>query len=61
TITARYKLSGKELVTSQSKIADNDGLVTWVWNIKKETTAGSYPITISGGGKSITSNYTVDK
>lgn len=40
--------------------ADEDGCVTWSWKIGHQTTPGEYRITVTGGGKSADTYFTVE-
>lgn len=58
-ITATYRNGQKILTATQTGIADSNGQVAWTWFVSPDTAVGTYPITISGGGKSLVTSYTV--
>ena len=43
----------------ENKNADDDGFVTWVWHVGGKTKAGTYKIVITGGGETLTFEFTV--
>ena len=58
-IKASYKKENKVFSASQRRIADENGQVTFIWTVSKETIPGTYPITIMGKGKTLNLDYTV--
>lgn len=58
-ITVTYKSGPSKAAGLETKTTGADGRVTWSWKVGTRTTPGTYPITISGGGESITVNFTV--
>lgn len=40
--------------------ADKDGCVTWSWKIGSQTKPGEYKITVTGGGGSVDTYFTVE-
>ena len=40
--------------------ADEDGCVTWSWKVGHQTAPGEYQITVTGGGKSADTYFTVE-
>src|SRR5690242_4151593 len=46
TVAATYRRDDKILVTTRSATADNNGLVTWTWDVARGTQPGSYPVTV---------------
>ena len=59
TATAVYRHTDRTLTTTKNVIAGPDGLATWTWDTNPKTIPGSYKLVISGGGKMITTAYTV--
>ena len=59
--TATYKIGDTMATASQSKTAGPDGRVTWEWEIRRDTVPGRYPISVSGGGRTFITYYTVIK
>jgi uncharacterized protein YceK len=59
TVTANYNNSLGAVTASAAKRAGNDGRVSWDWDVKEDTLPGIYKLLVSGGGKMITSSYTV--
>lgn len=60
-ISSTY-LRGRRMVTTMQNItAPEDGIVTFKWNISKDTAPGTYPVVISGNGKTIRDQYTVSQ
>ncbi len=60
-VTANYNNSLGAMTASAAKRAGNDGKVSWDWNVKGDTLPGTYKLLVSGGGKMITSSYTVTR
>ena len=58
-ISSNYKWGKNDVTAFEKKKAGNDGIVTWLWQIKSNSAPGTYPITISGGGQEIKTSYTV--
>ncbi len=58
-ITCSYLLEHNAYTSMETKTANDEGLVTFKWNISQNTTPGSYKIVISGDGESLTLPYTV--
>jgi uncharacterized protein YceK len=61
TVTANYINSRGMMTASAAKHAGNDGKVSWEWNVKEDTLPGNYLLLVSGGGKKITTSYTVEQ
>jgi hypothetical protein len=61
TIKSSYRKENKNISVTQERTADEYGQVTFVWSVSKETAPGTYPVTIIGGGKTITLNHIVLK
>lgn len=60
-ISSSYKWGTRTITALQSKAAGPDGRVTWFWSVNRNTLPGTYPITISGGGATFITSYTVSK
>lgn len=58
-IKTSYKKGNKIINVSQRHIADENGQVTFIWGVSKETVPGIYPITIMGEGKILNLDHTV--
>ena len=58
-ITVRYKSGPSKAAGLEAKTAGADGRVSWSWKVGSRTTPGSYPISISGDGESISVSFTV--
>jgi len=56
---ATYMLGNVMATASQSRTAGADGRVTWEWMVDNNTSPGRYAITVSGGGKTFITYYTV--
>ncbi|MCR4434636.1 MAG: hypothetical protein QHH06_00060 [Clostridiales bacterium] len=54
-----FKQGDKMVTVVESHPAGSDGRVTWNWLVKRDTAPGTYPIIISGGGKTFITSYTV--
>lgn len=59
TVTAVYNHAGRTLTTIGSRIAGPDGTVGWSWDVDRGTDPGTYRLLIRGGGKMLTTAYTV--
>ena len=59
TVTANYNNSLGTMTATAVKRAGNDGRVSWDWDVKGDTLPGTYKLLVSGGGKMITTSYTV--
>lgn len=58
-ITSTF-LVGRDMVTSyEHKTSSLNGTVTWRWRVRTNTAPGSYPVTITGGGRTLKTTYTV--
>ncbi|MBU3141991.1 hypothetical protein [Clostridium sp. CF012] len=60
-IKTSYKIKNKTVSVIQWRTTDRTGVATFNWVVSKETTAGSYAATISGGGDIINTDHTVLK
>lgn len=58
-ISSIYKWGRNDVEAFEKKKAGNDGIVTWIWQVRSNTAPGTYPITISGGGQKLETSYTV--
>jgi hypothetical protein len=58
---ATYMLGDDMATASQSKVAGADGRVTWNWIVNINTLPGRYAISVSGGGKTFITFYTVTR
>jgi hypothetical protein len=58
-ITSTYRHDNQLVTSVQSKTADASGIVTFNWVIGARTASGSYPLSVTGGGKTLISYYTV--
>lgn len=61
TVTANYSNSLGLMTASAAKRAGDDGRVSWDWNVKGDTLPGTYKLLVSGGGKMVTTSYTVTR
>jgi hypothetical protein len=59
TVTSNYINSRGMMSASAAKHAGNDGKVSWDWDVKGDTLPGTYQLLVSGGGKMITTSYTI--
>jgi len=59
TITSKYKWGGEDVSVFEKRTANRDGVATWVWKVRSNTTPGTYPIVITGGNQRIETSYTV--
>jgi len=59
TISAYYNNSLGTTTATNIKRSGNDGKVSWDWDVKRDTLPGTYKLIVTGGGKMITSSYTV--
>lgn len=60
-IDVHYKSGVSTSSTLNDKTSDTNGNVRWDWKVGSRTSAGTYKIVISGGGKSITTYFEVYK
>ncbi len=60
-ITVTYKSGPSKARELDQKKSGSDGKVSWVWKVGTKTTPGRYPITIAGGGKTLTAYFNVTK
>lgn len=59
-ITVTYK-SGKSTAAGlEAKTSDSNGNVSWSWEVGAKTSSGTYPISISGGGTSAKTEFTIN-
>ena len=58
-ITVEYKSGPSTAAGLGEKTSDSSGHVSWTWKVGTRTTPGSWPITISGGGQSVTFDFDV--
>lgn len=58
-ITVTYKSGASTAKGLYTKTSDSNGNVSWEWKVGTKTSSGTYPIRISGGGQSISENFTV--
>lgn len=59
-ITVTYK-SGKSTAAGlEAKTSDGNGNVSWSWEVGAKTSSGTYPISISGGGTSAKTEFTIN-
>lgn len=56
-----YRLGNFPETINQTKVSGHNGRVTWAWFVKEITTPGSYEVTITGGGRTLKTSYTVIK
>lgn len=59
TVTASFKTGEKTRVASQWRIADERGRATFLWSVNPDTVPGTYPVTITGNGTTISLSHTV--
>ncbi len=58
-ITVYYASSVSKAADLVPKTADENGLVTWKWKVGSRTTAGTYKITVTGGGDTLETVFVV--
>lgn len=58
-ITSTYRRNNRLVTSVQSQKADASGMATFNWRVGPGTAPGAYPITVTGGGKTLISYYTV--
>lgn len=58
-ITVRYKSGPSEADGLEDKTSNANGMVSWSWKVGPRTSAGTYSITVRGGGVSQTVDYTI--
>lgn len=59
TATAVYRRSGVTITTAENRTTGIDGVATWKWVAAPDTDPGTYSLIVSGGGKMLTTSYTV--
>lgn len=60
TCTVTYKSGRSTADGLGSKTSGPDGTASWSWKVGGNTTKGAWPITITGGGQTVTQDFTVD-
>lgn len=60
-IKTSYKIENKIVSVIQWRTTDRTGVATFNWIVSKDTIAGTYAATISGGGDIINTDHTVIK
>lgn len=58
-ITVYYASSVSKAADLVPKTADENGLVTWKWKVGSRTAAGTYKITVTGGGDTLETVFVV--
>ena len=58
-IKTSYKLANKTVSVIQWRTTDGTGVATFNWIVSRETMAGTYDATISGGGYILKTNHRV--
>lgn len=58
-ITVTYKSGASTAEGLYTKTSDGNGNVSWEWKVGTRTSSGTYPIRISGGGQSVSCEFTV--
>lgn len=58
-ITVIYNSGPSTAAGLYTKTSDSNGNVSWEWKVGTRTASGTYPIIISGGGKTYTTEFTV--
>ncbi|MCH5300057.1 MAG: hypothetical protein J1E56_01970 [Ruminococcus sp.] len=58
-ITVYYKSGPSTAKGLYTKTSDSNGNVSWEWKVGTRTSSGTYRISISGGGQSISTTFTV--
>lgn len=58
-ITVYYKSGPSKAKGLTPQTSGEDGIVTWQWKIGSSTSAGSFKITVTGGGETQTVSFTV--
>jgi hypothetical protein len=59
TVTSSFKTGEKTRSASQWRITDESGRATFLWSVNPDTVPGTYPVTISGDGRTINISHTV--
>ena len=59
TIVFEYKTARSSAQGLVPKSTDANGAVAWSWTVDAGTTAGSWPVTVTCGGKSVRTAVTV--
>lgn len=59
TVTSSFRTNEGTRSVSQWRVADNNGRATFLWSVGPETIPDTYPVTITGGGKTIELSHTV--
>lgn len=59
-ITVYYKSGPSTAKGLYSKTSDGNGNVSWEWKVGTRTSSGTYQIYISGGGDSVSAQFTVN-
>ena len=59
-IKVRYSSGYSSANGLNKKTSNYNGYVSWSWKVGTRTTAGTYPITITGGGETYTTTFIVD-
>ena len=60
-IEVYYRSGASTAEGLEAKTSDSDGYVTWTWKVGGSTTAGTYRIVVTGGGKTGSVNFTVSE
>lgn len=58
-ITVHYKSGPSAAEGLEDKTSDNSGQVSWSWKVGGRTSPGTFSITVSGGGETLTLPFTV--
>lgn len=58
-ITVYYKSGASDADGLERKTSDADGYVSWTWHIGGRTSAGTFEITVQGGGEKETVEFTI--
>lgn len=58
-VSATYLLKRNMTTAFEAKEAGAGGFITWTWYVDGGTAPGTYPITITGGGRTINTTYIV--
>lgn len=60
-ITVYYKSGPSTAKGLESKVADENGYVTWTWHVGGRTSLGTFEILVTGGGETRTIYFTIEE
>ena len=58
-ISVKYSSGESSAKGLENKKSDASGNVAWTWKVSQNTKAGTYKITVRGGGETVTTTFTV--